>query len=100
MVPAALISCRKPHIEREQLDVERKTLDAERETVVAENQAAVNTYNARVGNLDARVQDWNQRNAQWNEASKALEIERQDWVDQCGNRRYREDDEKAIRAGR
>ena len=32
--------------------------------------------------------------------TEALEIERQDWVDQCGNRRYREDDEKAIRAGR
>ena len=75
-------------------------LDVERETVLGENQAAVNAYNARVGTLDKRVVDWNQRNAQWNEASKALEIERKDWVDQCGNRRYREDDEKAIRAGK
>ncbi|MBK6472251.1 MAG: hypothetical protein IPF94_16520 [Betaproteobacteria bacterium] len=46
------------------------------------------------------MQDWNQRNAQVNETARKLEDERSLWLSECSNRRYREDDEKAIRAGK
>jgi hypothetical protein len=46
------------------------------------------------------VQEWNTRNQAWNEAGARLEGERKDWVTGCADRRYREDDEIAIKAGR
>ena len=57
-------------------------------------------FNAKVAALDARVADWNQRNAQVNDSAKALEQERMSWISDCGDRRYREDDEIAIRRGK
>ena len=56
-------------------------------------------YNAKASALDARVSDWNARNNAWNDTSLALEAERKGWVRDCADRRYREDDESAIRRG-
>ena len=50
--------------------------------------------------LDARVTAWNQNNEQWNADSRALETERSTWVSACSDRRYREEDETAIRQGK
>lgn len=86
--------------ERDALEADKKQLDTERETLTAENQTAVNAYNTRITAMDGRVTEWNTRNGQWNENSKALEADRQAWIEQCGNRRYREADEKAIRSGK
>mgnify|MGYP000370216868 CR=1 FL=1 len=58
------------------------------------------TDNAKVGAFDGRVSDWNQRNAAVNDAAKALEQERLKWMSDCGDRRYREDDELAIKRGK
>ena len=57
-------------------------------------------YNLKAKEVDARVGDWNARNARWNEASAGLESERKAWVSGCSERRYREDDETAIRQGK
>ena len=60
----------------------------------------VNAYNANAKAVEARVVDWNTRNQAWNDAGVNLETERQEWVQQCADRRYREDDEAAIKAGK
>jgi hypothetical protein len=66
---------------------------------VNSNQEAVASYNARAAALDSRIKDWNERNARANEASSALQNERENWVSSCADRRYREDDELAIKRG-
>lgn len=87
-------------VERAALEKERESLEAEKVTTVAQLQEAVNAYNTKAGVVDKRVQDWNQRNAKLNDASGAVEAERKDWVVNCSNRRYREEDEMAIKAGK
>ncbi len=57
-------------------------------------------YNVKATALDTRVTDWNARNAKLNEANAAREAERKGWVTACSDRRYREDDEIAIRKGK
>ena len=85
--------------ERAAIAKERTDYEAERAALAAESAKLVTAYNAKAREVDARVQAWNKRNAEWNETSAALEAERQDWVVTCAGRRYREDDEEAIRRG-
>lgn len=86
--------------EREALQKAQTEFEAERATVAAQGEKAVAAYNANAKALEARVADWNQRNQAWNEAGQRLESQRNGWVDACADRRYREDDEIAIKAGR
>jgi chromosome segregation ATPase len=86
--------------EREDITREQAELEAERKAIQDTTMSTVTAYNAKAQALDTRVQDWNQRNGQWNEASAALETERKGWVGSCADRRYREDDEIAIRNGK
>jgi DNA repair exonuclease SbcCD ATPase subunit len=86
--------------ERLLLEETRKQLEAEKEAVTSSAQATVNAFNAKVVAHQQRATSWNERNRAWNEASSQLEAERSDWVVNCADRRYREDDEIAIKAGR
>jgi hypothetical protein len=89
--------------ERAALDEERKGLDVDRERIQGlqnENQTLVQNYNAKVTAHQQRVEGWNTRNAAWNDSATKLEEDRADWVTDCSNRRYREDDEIAIQRGR
>ena len=86
--------------ERKEIEAERATLDAERDRLAAASKDIVGSYNERAAALETRVKEWNRRNEELNKASSALEDEREKWVTGCADRRYREDDEKAIRAGR
>lgn len=86
--------------QREELAKLLVELEAEKARHTAESEGLVRAYNVRLAALDSRVVDWNQRNAQANEANKALEVERQAWLAGCGDRRYREEDEQAVRAGK
>ena len=86
--------------ERAEIEKERTALEAERARISSGSADAVRAYNVKAGALDARVGDWNQRNARWNEMSTALETDRQGWVTGCSDRRYREEDETAIKAGK
>lgn len=86
--------------ERIVIDEERKALDADRERVVERLKQRVASYNDKAKLVDQRVVDWNTRNNQLNESAKSLEAERSEWVSNCSNRRYREDDEIAIKAGK
>jgi hypothetical protein len=85
--------------EREALTKAQAELEAERVAVVSENEKVVAAFNARARAVEAKVVAWNERNGQWNAAGVKLEEERKAWVATCADRRYREDDELAIKRG-
>jgi exonuclease VII large subunit len=86
--------------EREDLDKERQALDAEKAQLSSGSEEMIRAFNARAAALDARIATWNERNGKWNEDSALAEAERKDWINSCANRRYREEDELAIKRGR
>lgn len=86
--------------EREGLQKAQTELEAERVAMAGDNEKIVASFNAKVKEVEAAVDQWNQRNKDWNEAGARLEAERKGWVSACADRRYREDDEIAIKAGR
>lgn len=87
--------------EREDIEKERVALEGERTAIsAAASGDAVRAYNAKAVALDGRVTAWNERNNKWNDAIVALESERKAWLASCADRRYREDDETAIRRGK
>ena len=87
----------------EQGEVLRKRqaeLSAERGTVLSRGEDQIKVFNARAAAVDAKVADWNERNRKLNGEGDALQTERQSWVIDCGDKRYREDDEKAVLSGK
>ena len=86
--------------EREGLQKAQAELEAERLAMTGDNEKIVASFNAKVKEVEAVVDQWNQSNKGWNEAGAKLEAERKEWVAACADRRYREDDENAIKAGR
>jgi chromosome segregation ATPase len=86
----------------EQAEIQKaeQALEPERVALTASAEEAVRNFNARATAADAEASKWNQRNNALNEAGQTLSEERQLWVSGCGNRRYREDDETAIRNGK
>ena len=93
--------------ERAELQREQETLAKAGQAIEADRNAIAKTgveetvraFNARVVALDRNSADWNARQQKLTDASQALADERQLWLTECGNRRYREDDEKAIQRG-
>lgn len=85
--------------EKRRFDEEREALQREQATVGAGMQDAV-AMNARVDALNQRSAAWNERNKLLAQRGEDLLLERDLWTSECGNRRYREDDEKAIRSGK
>ena len=90
---------RKLKEEQRELDQENEALQAERGKIGGGSTAAAQDYNARADVLQKRATEWNTRNAALAETSRKLVADREFWADECGNRRYREDDEKAILQG-
>jgi hypothetical protein len=86
--------------ERDELGVQQKVLEAEKTEFATKSEAVVRDYNAKAAAVDAQVTDWNKRNEQWNQDARALEADRSEWVINCADRRYREDDETAIKRGK
>lgn len=87
-------------LERERLQKTRETLAAEEARLVPAYQANAKLYNERAGARDARVTDWNARNTAAVDASIKQQEARTGWLNECANRPYLEDDEKAIKAGK
>lgn len=85
--------------ERETLEKQRLELDARKTSVNGQSTEAVRTYNVKATALDATVNNWNQRNEAWNQQGTELERARTTWLKACSDRRYREDDETAIKRG-
>lgn len=85
------------NIEQAALATLRAELEAERLRLSTQSEEIIRAYNAKVNTLEAGVTDWNERNAKWADRSNAAESERKGWLSNCSDRRYREDDEIAIR---
>lgn len=86
--------------ERTAIEKERADFEVEKNTLQASSDEAVRNFNNKAQALEVRINDWNQRNGKWNEASAAIESDRKAWVAACADRRYREEDEQAIRRGK
>ena len=85
--------------EQKDLKAENDALDAEREQLGGTG-AGASEANARSDALNARTVAWNDRNKALVTEGETLAQERDLWASECGNRRYREDDEIAIRQGK
>ncbi len=86
--------------DQEALQAEQKQLEAEKAALASTGKPDLEAYNAKATALQAKVADWNQRNDQFSAKAKDLEDQRSAWTDNCSNRRYREDDETAIKKGK
>lgn len=86
--------------EQTRLETERLALEAERVRLKTESAEVIGAYNTKAQALEGRVTEWNGRNGALNARVKTLETQRQTWIDTCADRRFREDDEKAIRSGK
>lgn len=86
--------------DRERLQKARDTLATEEAALVPVYQASAKSYNERATARDAKVTAWNARNAAAADASVKQQEARALWLNECANRPYLEDDEKAIKAGK
>jgi chromosome segregation ATPase len=91
---------REMDLEKKAIEQAAVALEAERATLLPAHEAAVQRYNSNIQEQDQRARDWNARSGQRTEAERNAEVERLDWMDDCSGRRFREDDEAAIRAGK
>jgi chromosome segregation ATPase len=87
-------------VERERLTKVRTTLTTDEATLVPAYQNAAKAYNERATARDAKVEDWNRRNRAAIDAAQKQEEARALWLNECANRPYLEDDEKAVKAGK
>lgn len=89
-------------LDKEDADLKKEgtDLNAERDKLEAGGNDAVNKLNARVDAQQQKAQAWNDNSKQLTKDQQTYEDDRINWVDSCGNRRYKEDDEKAIKAGK
>lgn len=94
---------------REVLRQEQVALKADEQKLGAERDAAVAAYEASVKDANAKLAQGSQGQgkAEWNKKSEALAADeqalvaaRRKWATECGERRFREDDETAIKAGK
>lgn len=88
------------NLDRERLQKVRQALGAEEASLVPAYQAQAKGYNERAVARDAKVTDWNARNTRAVEASVKQQETRALWLNECANRPYLEDDEKALKAGK
>lgn len=84
----------------ESLKKRQAALQAERDSVLGRGDVAVKSFNAKAAGLEQKVGDWNDRNSRLNADVEKTKTERETWSTECGDRRYREDDEKAILSGK
>ncbi len=84
--------------EKKELQAAQQDLDQLR-AAIGSTEVLVKSYNERAGALDKRAATWNERNVKLVEVAQSLQNERVTWQGDCGDRRYREDDEIAIKRG-
>lgn len=82
------------------LKANEEKLMAERKEKVAVYEAAVKDANDKIAQGGKRNADWNARNEQLADAEQDLLDARHKWASECGDRRFREEDEIAIKAGK
>jgi chromosome segregation ATPase len=102
MRPGPFADRKRRELAKEKQELSRIEAESksESDTIRADLEKGVTALNARVEAQNKRATDWNTRNKALEEEASAYEDRRIDWKLSCGDRRYREDDEKAIRAGK
>lgn len=86
--------------EEKQLKSEAAAIEAEGKPLQATYEAAVAALNEKAKVHDERAAAWNEQQTQVVAVTREAEQARQGWMLECADRRYREDDEKAIKAGK
>lgn len=86
--------------EQFKLKAENEKLVADRAAKVVVYEKAVTDYNAQIGKRSNGNEEWNKKNAQLAADEDLLVAARDKWMAECSDRRFREDDEIAIRAGK
>jgi hypothetical protein len=86
--------------EKKTLDSSAAALDSERAALGPNAEQSVKAYNARLATREQAATDWNARNGKLAKSAQDLDIELENWKADCEGRPYREDDEKAIQAGK
>lgn len=85
----------------EQRDLQEANAALEKErTALGGVGAGANEVNAKVESLNARTVAWNENNKRMVALNETLTQERALWADECGSRRFLEEDEAAIKAGK
>lgn len=84
--------------ERAELEAEDVQNKAEGARLSGSMEEFVAKLNARASEQERKANDWNARSKQLDNANVTYEDNRVDWRASCGDRRYREDDEKLIRS--
>lgn len=89
------------------LKQEQAALKLDEQKLVGERNAAIAAYETAVKEANEKLAQGGQGNAAWNKKSEALAADeqalldaRRKWATECGARRFREDDETAIKAGK
>jgi chromosome segregation ATPase len=82
------------------LEAERKALNAEREQLLEGYEDAIKAFAVKAKAAEDRAADWNQRKTRHTQDGEDMTAASADWRRDCADRPYREDDEKAIRAGK
>ena len=80
------------------LKVNGEKLQAERDAKVAAYEASVKEANEKINQGGERNNDWNKRNDQLTGDEQDLLDARRKWASECADRRFREEDEIAIKA--
>lgn len=86
--------------ERFELTANDKKLVAERAEKITAYERSVAEYNAKIGDSGKAAEEWNKRNDALADDGERLSAARDKWLAECSNRRFREDDEVAIKAGK
>ncbi len=82
------------------LEAERVALNQDRDRLVSAYEEGAKAFTAKAKGAEDRAADWNQRKAKHTQDTQDIATAAADWQRECGDRPYREDDEKAIRAGK
>ena len=100
--------------QRARLEKEQAASQAERDQIVAQTQILKNAmstldrtapgvldaHDAKVDAHEKRIDAWNQAHRQMLTTIEALNNKQSQWTTNCGEKRYREEDELAIRSGK
>jgi predicted nucleic acid-binding Zn-ribbon protein len=82
------------------IDKATAQLEADRATIGPDAERMAKAYNARTDTRNQAAQDWNTRNRELARKVQAFDVDQEVFKADCEGRSYREDDEKAIQAGR
>ncbi|MFC5509889.1 hypothetical protein ACFPOU_01965 [Massilia jejuensis] len=86
--------------EQAELKTTEARLVAERDSAIAAYEGAVKEANAQLAQGSGSKAAWNKKSEALAADEKALLASRRKWTTECGQRRFREDDETAIKAGK